>query len=163
MVSVCLPSDALSQHLLSYVGFSYLGHGVSLHSCSSKAQPLPLTLNEGYLLTGRPSGPWTWSSSSWPSCTHTATTPWRWGCSSWPLLRRHSLALLATAFDLYILLYTFSLHSISFDKYPLLWDHTEQFNSLKSFVFCLLDPPCAANPLRSITFLLFSWFYFSII
>ena len=24
MVSVCLPSDALSQHLLSYLGFSYL-------------------------------------------------------------------------------------------------------------------------------------------
>ena len=26
MVSVCLPSDALSQHLPSYLGFSYLGH-----------------------------------------------------------------------------------------------------------------------------------------
>ena len=51
MVSVCLPSDALLQHLLSYLGFSYLGHGVSLHGCSSKAQPLLLTLDEGYLLT----------------------------------------------------------------------------------------------------------------
>ena len=51
MVSVCLPSDALLQHLPSYLGFSYLGHGVSLHSCSSKAQPLLLTLDEGYLLT----------------------------------------------------------------------------------------------------------------
>ena len=51
MVSVCLPSDALLQHLLSYLGFSYLGLGVSLHSCSSKAQPLLLTLDEGYLLT----------------------------------------------------------------------------------------------------------------
>ena len=39
MVSVCLPSDALSQHLLSYLGFSYIGHGVSLHGCSSKVQP----------------------------------------------------------------------------------------------------------------------------
>ena len=29
MVSVCLPSDALLQHLLSYLGFSYLGCGVS--------------------------------------------------------------------------------------------------------------------------------------
>ena len=37
MVSVCLPSDALLQHLLSYLGFSYLGHGVSLHGCSNKA------------------------------------------------------------------------------------------------------------------------------
>ena len=51
MVLVCLPSDALLQHLPSYLGFSYLGRGVSLHSCSSKAQPLLLTLEEGYLLT----------------------------------------------------------------------------------------------------------------
>ena len=54
MISVCLPSDALSQHLLSYLGFSYLGHGVSLHGCSSKAQPLLLTLDDGYLLTAAP-------------------------------------------------------------------------------------------------------------
>ena len=45
MVSVCLPSDALSQHLPSYLGFSYLGHAVSLHGCSSKVQPLLLTLD----------------------------------------------------------------------------------------------------------------------
>ena len=51
MVSVCLPSDALLQHLLSYLGFSYLGRGVLLHGCSSKAQPLLLTLDEGYFLT----------------------------------------------------------------------------------------------------------------
>ena len=43
--------DALLQHLPSYLGFSYLGRGVSLHGCSSKAQPLLLTLDEGYLLT----------------------------------------------------------------------------------------------------------------
>ena len=54
MVSVCLPSDALSQHLPSYLGFSYLGHGVSLHGCSSKAQLLLLTLDEGYLLMAAP-------------------------------------------------------------------------------------------------------------
>ena len=51
MVSVCLPSDALLQHLPSHLGFSYLGRGVSLHSCSSKVQPLFLTLDKGYLLT----------------------------------------------------------------------------------------------------------------
>ena len=51
MVSVCLPSDALLEHLPSYLGFSYLGHGVSLHGFSSKTQPLLLTLDEGYLLT----------------------------------------------------------------------------------------------------------------
>ena len=54
MVSLCLPSDALSQHLLSYLGFSYLGCGVSLHGCSSKVQLLLLTLDEGNLLTAAP-------------------------------------------------------------------------------------------------------------
>ena len=54
MVSVCLPSDALLQHLPSYLGFSHLGRGVSLHGCSSKAQLLLLTLEEGYLLTTAP-------------------------------------------------------------------------------------------------------------
>ena len=46
MVSVCLPSDALLQHLPSYLGFSYFKRGVSLYGCSSKAQPLRLTLDE---------------------------------------------------------------------------------------------------------------------
>ena len=54
MVSVCLPSDALLQHLPSYLGFSYLGYWISLHGCSSKAQPLLFTLDEGYLLTTAP-------------------------------------------------------------------------------------------------------------
>ena len=54
MVSVGLPSDALLQHLPSYLGFSYLGPGVSLHGCSSKAQPLLLTLDEGYLMAAPP-------------------------------------------------------------------------------------------------------------
>ena len=49
MVSVRLPSDG--QPLPTYLGFSYLGCGVSLSGCSSKAQPLLLTLDEGYLLT----------------------------------------------------------------------------------------------------------------
>ena len=54
MVSLCLPSDALSQHLPSYLGFSYLGRGVSLHSCSSKVQLLLLTVDKGYVLTAAP-------------------------------------------------------------------------------------------------------------
>ena len=53
-VSVCQPSDVLSQHLSFYLGFSYLGRGVSLHGCSSKVQLLLLTPDEGYLLTGAP-------------------------------------------------------------------------------------------------------------
>ena len=48
---MCLPSDAHLQHLPSYLGFSYLGRGVSFHRCASKVQPLLLTLDEGYLLT----------------------------------------------------------------------------------------------------------------
>ena len=51
MVSVFLPSDAVLQQIPAYVGFSYLRCGVSLHGCSSKTQPLLLTLDEGYLLT----------------------------------------------------------------------------------------------------------------
>ena len=43
--------SALLQHLPSYLGFSYLGRGISLHGYSSKAQPLLLTLDGGYLLT----------------------------------------------------------------------------------------------------------------
>ena len=56
MVSVCLPSDALLQHLPSYLGFSYLGHGYlftaapAKHGCSSKAHLLLLTLVKGYVL-----------------------------------------------------------------------------------------------------------------
>ena len=54
MVPVCLPSDALLQHLPFYLGFSYLGRGVSLHSSFSKAQLMLLTLDKGYLLTAAP-------------------------------------------------------------------------------------------------------------
>ena len=108
VVFLCLPSDALWQHLPSYLGFSYLGREVSLHGCSSKAQLLLLTLDERYLLTAAPSdlehgvaplgppvpsqplllgggvappGPWTWA----------------WGSSSRLFLLPCSLALSATA------------------------------------------------------------------
>ena len=56
LLSVCLPSDALLQHLPSYLGFSYLGQVVSPYH--------------------HPSSPWTWNSSSRPSCAHAATAPW---------------------------------------------------------------------------------------
>ena len=46
--------SALLQHLPSYLGFSYLGCGVSHHSCFSKAQLLLLTFDKGYLLTATP-------------------------------------------------------------------------------------------------------------
>ena len=69
-----LPSDAFLQHLPSYLGFSSLGRGVSLYGCSSKAQLLLLTSDEGYP-HGCPSWPWMWNSSSWPSCTHVNPRP----------------------------------------------------------------------------------------
>ena len=110
MVSVCLPSDALLQHLPSYLGFSYLGRGVSLHGCSSKTQPLLLTLDEGYLLTTAlpdlqhgiaPLGP---PAPMQPLLLGRGVGPpgrrpwpWAWGrgvalpgCSPWPWMRGNS-------------------------------------------------------------------------
>ena len=94
---MCLPSDALLQHLPSYLGFSYLGHGVSLQGCSSKAQPLLLILDERYLLTmaltdlqcgiaslgtPAPAQPRLLGCGVGPP----GHRPWprAWGCSSWP-------------------------------------------------------------------------------
>ena len=54
MVLMCLPSDVLLQHLPPYLGFSYLGGGVSLHGSSSKVQLLLLTIDQGYLLMATP-------------------------------------------------------------------------------------------------------------
>ena len=49
---VCLLMPSCNTYHLTWAwGISYLGRGVSLHGCSSKAQPLFLTLDEGYLLT----------------------------------------------------------------------------------------------------------------
>ena len=113
MVSVCLPSDALLQHLPSYLGFSYLGRGVSLHGCSSKVQPLLLTLDEGYLLTAAPPdlergisplGPPAPTQLLLLGCgvAPPGCRPWpqAWGSSSRLLLRCHSLALSAASLDL---------------------------------------------------------------
>ena len=121
MVSVCLPSDAVLQHLPSYLGFSYLGSEVSLHGCSSKVQPLLLTLDEGYLLTAAlpdlqrgmaplrllaPTQPPLLGPASTPGLRHRVAPPGRppwprtWGSPSRPFLSRCSLALLATAPDL---------------------------------------------------------------
>ena len=113
MVSVCLPSDAFSQHLPSYLGFAYLGCGVSLQGCSSKAQPLLLTLDEGYLLTAAPSDLECGVAPLGPPApvqpplfgrvvAPLGRRPWlqTWGSSSWLLLRHHSPTVSATALDL---------------------------------------------------------------
>ena len=39
--------NMVSRLVITYLGFSYLGRGVSLHGCSSKVQPLLLTLDMG--------------------------------------------------------------------------------------------------------------------
>ena len=77
----------------SYLGFCYLGHWVSFHGCSSKAQPLLLTLDEGYLLTTAlpdlqcgiaPLGPPV-HAQPWLPITPLIPTPASGvGCSSWP-------------------------------------------------------------------------------
>ena len=50
---VCPLMPSCNTHRLTWV-FLYLGRGVSLHGCSSKAQLLLLTLDEGYLLRAAP-------------------------------------------------------------------------------------------------------------
>ena len=123
---MCLPSDALLQHLPSYLGFSYLGRGASLHYCSSKAQPLLVTLDEGYLLTAAlpdlqrgiaplgppepaqppllgggvgPPGPRSWP-RVWGSSSGPQPLTSDLGSSSRPFLHRCSLALSVAAPDL---------------------------------------------------------------
>ena len=44
VVSVCLPSDALSQHLLSYLGIFYLGHGVCIKAKWLSGEALPIAV-----------------------------------------------------------------------------------------------------------------------
>ena len=110
MVSVCLPSDALLQHLLSYLGFSYLGLAVTLHGCSIKAQPLLLTLDEGCLLTTAPPdlehgvAPLGTPAPAQPPFLGRGVAPpghrsllWTQGSSSQPFMHRHCLALSAAA------------------------------------------------------------------
>ena len=118
--------DVLLQHLPSYLGFSYLGCGVSPHGCSSKAQSLLLTLDKECLLTAAlpdlqcgiaPLGP---PAPTQPRLLRRGVGPpgrrpwpWVWGCcslpppltsdlgsSSLPFLCHCSLALSAAAPDL---------------------------------------------------------------
>ena len=123
MVSVCLPS--CKTYRLTWVSIT-LDVGYLFTGCSSKVQPLFLTLDEGYLLTATPPDlehgiaplgppvpaqpPLLGHGATPPSCC-----PWprAWDSSSWPpplalgrgssclqLLHCPSLALLAAAPDL---------------------------------------------------------------
>ena len=55
--------NMLSRFVITYLGFSYLRLGISLHGFSGKVQPLLLTLDVGYLLWAAPA-PFFSSSSS---------------------------------------------------------------------------------------------------
>ena len=50
MVSVCLPSDALLQHLPSYLGFSYLGVGYLFTAAPAKYSRCSLPWTRGISL-----------------------------------------------------------------------------------------------------------------
>ena len=83
------------------LGFLYLGCGVSLHSCSSKAQPMLLTLDKGDLLTAAlPDLQWGIAPLGPPVPAHPRCGvgppghhPWprTWGnsspCGPWPWMR----------------------------------------------------------------------------
>ena len=92
--------------------FSYLGRGVFLHGCTSKMQPLLLTLDEGYLLTtslsdlqrelaplGPPAPPQPQLLGRGVAPPGRRPWPRTWGNSSWPLPFGHGV-LPASAPDL---------------------------------------------------------------
>ena len=53
MVSVCLPSDAFLQHLPSYLGFSYLGHGYLFTGAPAKCSQCSFMTNLNSILKSR--------------------------------------------------------------------------------------------------------------
>ena len=78
----------LSQHLPSYLGFSYLGRGVSLHGYSRRVQPLLLTLDEVNLLTATPPD---FECGVAPLSSPASTQPLLLGCGVASLGRRPDL------------------------------------------------------------------------
>ena len=125
MVSVCLPSDALSPHLPFYLGFSYLGRGVSFHGCYNKAQQLLFTLDEGYLLQAAllarelgvaPLGPPAQPVLHGRGVASLGHLPWPWvrGSSSQPCFctvhRSRCPSAQSTSYNIRILIYNQMLH-----------------------------------------------------
>ena len=94
MVSACLPSDALSTPTISLGFLLPWTWGISLGLLRQSAATAAY-LGGGVSPHGRPSWPWTWSSSCQPSCTPQLPLlgrgvaplgrrpwPWAWGRSS---------------------------------------------------------------------------------
>ena len=78
---VCPLMPSCNSYRLTWVSLTlYVGY-LQLLQQSAAAAPY---LGRGVSPHSRPSWPWTWSSSSRPSCARAATTPWAWGSSSWP-------------------------------------------------------------------------------
>ena len=126
MVSVCLHSDILLQHLPSYLVSLTLGIGYLFMAAPAKALPLLLTLDKGYLLTAAlpdlqigiaslgppvPAQPWLLGRGVGPPGRHLWPQTWGGssrpppltsdlGSSSLPFLRLCSLALSAAVPDL---------------------------------------------------------------
>ena len=109
---MCLPSDALSQHLPSYLDFSYLQRGVSSQLLQQSTAAAPY-LDEGYLLTATlpdfqhgmaPPGPPVSTQPSFLGCGVAPSSCRHWprmrDSSSQPSLGRLSLAVQAAAPDL---------------------------------------------------------------
>ena len=79
MVLVCLPSDAPSATLILLLGLLLpWTWGISSRLLQQSTATAPY-LGGGISPPGRPFWPWTWSSSSWPSCDRVAATPWTRG------------------------------------------------------------------------------------
>ena len=89
MVSVCLPSDALSQYLLSYLGFSPWTWGISSWLLQQSAATAPY-LGNGVAPLSHCPWPWMWGISSWLLQQSAAAAPYLGrvlsphSCPSWP-------------------------------------------------------------------------------
>ena len=102
MVSVCLPSDALSQHLPSYLGFFLLGHGYLFMAAPAKHSRCSL--------------PWMWVCSSQPPPLAPSKDPTCHNqdpelCKYLPLLSSHNFIISV----FFLIVYAFHLFGIEFE------------------------------------------------
>ena len=80
---VCSLMPSCNTYRLTWVSLTFVW-GISSRLLQQSAAAAPY-LGSGVSPHHRPFWPWTWNSSSRPSCARAATPCWRWGRSSWPL------------------------------------------------------------------------------